>query len=1085
VHNDHVENIYRLSSMQQGLLFHSLFDPEARFYVDQVVYTLHGQLDEGMLLAAWERAVERHAILRTSFHWEGLNELVQVVHTRAPVPVERRDWRDVPDAELPGRLDAYLHEDRSRGFEWEERPLFRLSLIRTGEKAHTFVFRYHHMLLDAWSALMLLEETFTRYGELVQGVDTPSGPVRSYQDYVAWLGRQDIAAAETFWREKLRGFVTPPVLPFERPTMQRSHDEIDVDRESLEEVLWLSEGTTEQLRGLARRHRVTLNTVMQAAWALLLSRYTDQMDIVFGTTASSRPSELDGVQQTLGLFINTLPLRIQLDPNEQFVALCERLQREQADLRSYDYSPLAQVQQWSDVEGGVPLFESIMTFLNVPGISTLSQHDGALQVRDGEYRYKTNYPISIMVVPDKRLSVRVGYDPARFSERTVARVVAHLEIALSAVACDPEVAVMDIPVLSPSERRELLVEWSGSSGPYSQDACVHELFRAQVERAPNAIAVVSEDQQLTYGELDSRANQLARHLRRLGVGPDTRVALCVERSPWFLVGLLAVLKAGGAYVPLDIAYPADRLAFMLADAQVVVLLTQSHLPQLSAEGIAVVQLDSDWADIARESTEPLSGEVRPHHPAYVIYTSGSTGRPKGTLVAHSGLCNVAAAQQLIFGVGPGDQVLQWASASFDASVFDVVMALCSGATLHLASQEQLMPGPGLVELLRRRSITLLTIPPSALAAVPAGAELPDLRTLILAGEALAAELVSRWIEGRRIFNAYGPTETTIWATVAECDGGAQPPPIGKPIQNIRTYVVDRQCSPTPVGVPGELCIGGVGVARGYLGLLELTAERFVSDPFSDDPAARMYRTGDRARWRNEGVLEFLGRIDRQVKVRGFRVEPAEIETLLHTHPAIDSAVVLADRDPSGEQRLVAYLVAAETLPPDRAIREFLAEKLPDHMLPAAFVRLDALPITLNGKLDQEALPSPEEMVAERARSARVAPRNQVEQTLTEIWRHVLGLDEIGVDDDFFELGGNSIKATQLASRVRQRFEVSLPLRAIFELKTVARCAEQVERLVRDELDALPEEQAEAIAAAVSVHASEPNGASQPESVTSN
>jgi amino acid adenylation domain-containing protein len=1084
VHTDQVENIYRLSSMQQGLLFHSLFDPDARFYVDQVVYSLHGELDEGLLLAAWARAVDRHAILRTSFHWEGLNELVQVVHNDAPVPVERRDWRDAPDAELSGRLDAYLHEDRSRGFEWEERPLFRLSLIRTAEQAHTFVFRYHHMLLDAWSALMLLEETFTRYGEQAQGIDTSSGPVRSYQDYVAWLGRQDIAAAEAFWREKLRGFATPPVLPFERPSAQSGNDEVDVDRESLEEVLWLSEGTTEQLRGLARRHRVTLNTVMQATWALLLSRYTDQTDIVFGTTVSSRPSELEGVQQTLGLFINTLPLRVQLNPDEQFVALCARLQREQADLRRYDYSPLAQVQQWSDVGGGVPLFESIMTFLNVPGISTLSQHDGALQVRDGEYRYKTNYPISIMVVPDERLSVRIGYDPARFSEGTVARVVAHLETALSAVASDPEVTVMDVPVLSPAERRELLVEWSGSSGSYSRDACVHDLFRAQVERAPDAIAVVSDDQQLTYAELDGRANQLAHHLRRLGVEAEARVALCVERSPWFLVGLLAVLKAGGAYVPLDTAYPADRLAFMLADAQVRVLLTQSHLPQLSAEGVTLVQLDSHWPEIARESAEPPSSEVRPHHPAYVIYTSGSTGRPKGTLVAHGGLCNVAAAQQLTFGVGPGDQVLQWASASFDASVFDVVMALCSGATLHLASQELLMPGPGLVELLRRRSITLLTIPPSALAAVSSGAELPDLRALILAGEALPAELVARWIEGRRIFNAYGPTETTIWATVAECDGGVEPPPIGRPIQNVKTYVVDAQCSPTPVGVPGELCIGGVGVARGYLGLPELTAERFVSDPFSDDPAARMYRSGDRVRWRNDGVLEFLGRVDRQVKVRGFRIEPAEIEALLRTHPAIDSAVVLADRDPAGEQRLVAYLVAAAALPPDRAIRELLAEKLPDHMLPAAFVQLDALPITLNGKLDQSALPSPEEMTAGRVSAPRVAPRNPVEQTLAEIWRHVLGLEEIGVDDDFFELGGNSIKATQLASRVRQRFEVALPLRAIFELKTVARCAEQVERMVRDELDALPEQEAEAIAATGPTRVGEPRGASQPESVAS-
>jgi amino acid adenylation domain-containing protein len=642
-----------------------------------------------------------------------------------------------------------------------------------------------------------------------------------------------------------------------------------------------------------------------------------------------------------------------------------------------------------------------------------------------------------------------------FDEATIARMAGHFQTLLEAIAANPKQKISELPLLTPAEEQQLIVEWNNTWAEYPQDRCIHQLFEEQVERAPDAVAVVFEEEQLTYRELNYRANQLANYLRELGVGPEVLVGICVERSFDTIVGILGVLKAGGAYVPLDPTYPKERLAFMLEDSSVPVLLTQTQLVELLPQHRArVVCLDGDIEKIAAHSSDNLSSSVTPDNLAYIIYTSGSTGKPKGVLLAHSGLCNLATAQIQLFDVQPDSRILQFASFSFDASVSEIFMAIVSGATLVLAKQDSLMPGPALIGLLREEAITTVTLPPSVLAVLPPE-EFPALQTIIVAGEACPPDLVKRWAKERQFFNAYGPTEATVCATVALCSDGSQKPPIGRPIANTQIYILDTQNQPVPIGVPGELHIAGAGLARGYLNRPELTEQKFIPSPFSDDKSDRLYKTGDFARYLPNGNIEYLGRIDNQVKVRGFRIELGEIEAALGQHPDVREVAVICREDTPGSKRLVAYVVPAGKRADTSSLRSFLKAKLPDYMIPAAFVMLDALPLTPNGKVDRRALPAPEKR--SELEYPKVAPCTPIEEMLASIWGNILSIDSLGIHDNFFELGGHSLLATQVISRVRDILAVSLPLRSLFEAPTIAEFAERVENSLKNgqSIEALP------------------------------
>jgi amino acid adenylation domain-containing protein len=905
---DHMEDIYNLSPMQEGMLFHTLHAPGGGLYVVQLRCDLHGNLQASALEQAWAQLIEQHPVLRTSFHWEELEKPVQVVWRQAKLPIERLNWSDLPPSHRRQLLHDYVTADRQRGFDLAQAPLMRLTIIRLAVDLHHLIWSFHHILLDGWCLSLVFNEMLACYEALSQGRELRLPKRRPFRDYIAWLQRQNRAEAEAYWRRVLKGFKAPTPLIIDRPESVGSTGGDDQAVEYGKVERRLSAKTMEELNRLARSERMTLNVIMQGAWALLLSRYSGEREVVFGATVSGRPAELAGVEEMIGMFVNTLPVKIGVRNEARVVDWLNQLQREQVEAREYEYSPLVELQRWSEAPREMGLFESLVVFENYPvDDQSIQNSNTGLEIRRIQSSEKVNYPITLVITPGAELLLQFFYYCWRFEESTVRRMMDHVEALLQGVIAGPERRVAELQLLPEGERRQLLYDWNNTTQDYPADRYFHHLLEAQVEPAPEAVAVRFGQEQITYQELNERANKLAHHLRALGVAPEVRVGLLLERSVELVVAVLGVLKAGGAYVPCDPQYPRERLAMMIADSEATVIITHRGMGQALPHSARVVEIDTQWSVIARQSVaNPVSG-VLADNAAYLIYTSGSTGRPKGVLVPHRGLNNLAQVQIAAFGIRPDSHVLQFASLSFDASVWEIAMALSSGGTLCLGRPEALLPGPALLRLLSEQSVTHVTLPPSALAILP-DAELPALRAIIVAGEACAPSLVDRWSRDRRFFNAYGPTETTVCATISECVNGDRKPAIGRPISNTKVYLLDANLNPAPVRVPGELHISAVGMARGYLNNPDLTAQKFIPDPFSTEPGSRLYKTGDLALYLPDGNLEFINRIDDQVKLRGYRIELGEIETMLSRHAAVRQAVVLAREDVPGEKRLVAYVL---------------------------------------------------------------------------------------------------------------------------------------------------------------------------------
>jgi amino acid adenylation domain-containing protein len=916
----------------------------------------------------------------------------------------------------------------------------RLSLIRVGDVEHRLIWSCHHILLDGWSIPVLLDEVFTAYGALCRREPPRLATAPLYRDYIAWLRQQDIGAAERYWRRRLAGFVAPSSLGLARPAAAGAPRERYAEHDEAVAI--------GLLETFARRHRLTVNTLVQGAWALLLARYGGSDDVVFGVTVAGRPAELPEVERTVGLFINTLPLRIAITPAQPVVHWLRDVQARQTELLEHQYTPLSEVQRWSEVPAGTSLFDSIVVFENYPAeLSAMSAASQTIRIFDVQAVERTNYPLTLQVAIGQTLSLKLTSDIDRFEDSAIDRLIEHFSRLLQEIVTDADRAVADVPLLSEAERRMLVSGFNATATDYPRERCLHELVTEQAARTPDAPALIFQNHTLSYGALERRANQLAHYLRARGVGPDRVVGVCAERSLEMVVALLAILKAGGAYLPLDPTYPPDRLAYMLDNAKAPVLLTQAALAdRLPPTDAVTVRLDADLPHIARCPTTPPDSTVAPDNLAYVIYTSGSTGRPKGVMNAHRGIVNRIAWMQDAYRLTPADRVLQKTPFGFDVSVWEFFWPLAFGATLVIARPGGHQEPAYLAELIERAGVTVTHFVPSMLQAFLEAADLSccrSLRDTMCSGEALPVETQNRFLQQLpgRLHNLYGPTEAAVdvsaWACQLEPD--ATQVPIGRPIHNITLHVLDRRLEPVPVGVAGELHIGGVGVARGYLGRPGLTAERFMPSPFAS--GERLYRTGDLARWRGDGALDYLGRIDHQVKIRGFRIELGEIEAALLGHAGIEQAAVLA-RDDGGDRRLVAYVTGrGGAVPQPAELRAHLQRSLPDYMVPTAFVHLDQLPLSPNGKLDRKALPAPDRQPADR-----VAPRTRTEQTLAAIWQDVLKLPSVGANDNFFECGGNSLSATRAIARIQQELRVALPLRTIFSTSTLGELAESIEIL---------------------------------------
>ncbi|HEX6373282.1 MAG TPA: amino acid adenylation domain-containing protein [Longimicrobium sp.] len=1046
---ENVQDIYPLAPLQEGILFHHLMTTEGDPYLLGSLHAFASRDDLDRYLVALRAVMGRHDILRTAVRWEGLPEPVQVVLREAPLTVEEEEL-DAASGMSAGEQLYARFDPRHHRMDVRQAPLMRAHVARDAAGNRWLLLLLRHHLISDHATLEVLQSEIDAH---LSGRAHALPAALPFRDFVA-QARNGVSA------EEHQAFFTEMLGDVEQPTAPFGVLDVRGDGSAMREArLELDGRLAARLRERARALGVSAASVFHVAWAQVLARAAGLEDVVFGTLLLGRMHGGEGASRVMGPFINTLPLRVRL--GAVGAQACVRQTHAQlAMLMRHEHASLALAQRCSAVEAPSPLFTTLLNFRHSANKTGSHAPAAAPAARAGGMIFaeeRSNYPLA-MSVDDlgegfrlKGQVMHASLDPVRvcgFMHRALEGLVEALETA-------PSRAVGAIDVLPAEERARVLEEWNRTDAPYAGGSCIHELFQAWVERAPDAEAVASGDERWSYGELNARANRLAHHLRARGVGPDVRVGISVERGPEMVAAVLAVLKAGGAYVPLDPSYPADRLAYMLADSAPAMVLTQDAVAETLADVFAglgadvpVLRVDAStrpWA--AEADTDPARGALTPEHAAYVIYTSGSTGRPKGVLVPHRGLCNVAAAQQRAFGVGAGDRVLQFASLSFDAAAFELVMALASGAALCVASRDELLPGPGLLALLRRQAITTVTLPPSALAALPVE-ELPALRTITTAGEALPAELAARWGARHRLWNLYGPTEATIWSTVSECADPARTPDIGQPIANTRAYVLDAALEPLPVDVAGELYVGGAGVARGYLGRPALTAERFVPDPFGGEPGARLYRTGDLCRWSAEGALDFIGRVDHQVKVRGFRIEPGEIEARLVEHAGVDEAVVVAREEASGETRLVAYVVADATAGAE-VLRAHLGERLPAHMVPAAFVRLDAFPLTPNGKLDRRALPAPGDDAF--ARRGYEAPVGETEQALAEVWADVLRVERVGRWDDFFELGGHSLLAVRVISRVRQVLAVEVALAELFAHPVLAEFARELETAVRSEL----------------------------------
>ncbi|MBO1055966.1 MAG: amino acid adenylation domain-containing protein [Dolichospermum sp. JUN01] len=1033
-----------LSFAQQRLWFLDQLQPNSSLYNIPLALRLAGFLEVAALEQSLEEIIYRHEALRTNFITIN-GQPTQIIQTVRNWQLSVIELQHLPRFEQETSAQELAITQAIQPFDLASGSLLRATLVVLSETEHILLICMHHIVSDEWSMGVFIQELATFYNAYAQGQPNAAPLPIQYADFAIWqrqwLVGEVLQSQLSYWKQQLKDAPALLSLPTDRPrpAVQKFVGAYQEFALSLE--------LTQGLMQLSQQQGVTLFMTLLAGFDTLLYRYTGQSDILVGTPIANRNhSEIEGL---IGFFVNTLVMRTDLSADPSFSSLLGRV-REMA-LSAYahqdlPFEMLVEALQPQRNLSHTPLFQVAFVFQNAPNsqVELTGLTVSPLVVES------TTAKFDLTLAMENTGTGLVGvweYNTDLFDSSTIERMASHFVTLLEGIVANPFERISQLPLLTAVEQQQLLIEWNDTQVDYPHDLCIHQLFEEQVERNPDAVAVVFEEQQLTYDELNCRANQLAQYLRSLGVSADVLVGLCVERSLEMIVGLLAILKAGGAYVPLDPEYPQERLSFILEDAQVKVLLTQqSLLDKLQSHQAQLVCLDEIWEEIVQNNQDnPTSGETA-FHLANVIYTSGSTGKPKGVMVEHKGLCNLAQAQMQTFGLHSDSCILQFASLSFDASIWEVVMALGSGARLYLGTKDSLLPGMPLIERLRDYGITHVILPPSALAVLPTE-ELPALQTIIVGGEACAAELIRQWSVGRNFFNAYGPTEASVCSTVAKCTDADQKISIGRPIANAQIYILDSHLQPVPIGVPGELHIGGAGLARGYLNRPELTQEKFIPNPFDN---SKLYKTGDLARYLPDGNIEYLGRIDHQVKIRGFRIELGEIEAVLSQHEDVQISCVIVSEDTPGEtctegsrnKQLVAYIVPQKDVTLTTSeLRQFIGNKLPSYMIPQAFVILESLPITPNGKIDRRALPAPD--LHSEIADKFVAPRNPIEEKLALIWTQVLRLEQVGIEDNFFELGGHSLLATQVISRLQEAFGISLPLRYIFESPTVAQLSEAI------------------------------------------
>lgn len=1046
------EDEYGLSPMQEGMLYHSLASARPGVDINQLVLTTDDDLDPTALMVSFEHVVERYPIFRTAFGWQEGTAPRQIVYPSVQVPVSHVDLRSVPADLRAEKKQEFLEADRRKGFDLAQAPLMRFTFLRLSDTHYELVWTFHHLYLDGRSIFICLNEWFDRYEAVIAGQPFSCEKPPLFGDYIRWLEAQrgdHLRHGEAFWKAQLRGVETATPLP----ELQEAPSELGGQLETR-----LSVELSDRVRASATRFGVTPNTIVQAAWAILLSRYSGETDVIFGATRACRHIPVPRALDIVGMMINTLPVRITVDENERLETLLARVRDQWVAMRPHEHIPLTKIQEWSDIKPGTPLFHSVLVFENFDWKADLRKKAGGWARREFEIVERTNLPITLACDLGEQIFLLIEYDRRVVGNRFAARLLGHMQHLLDEMTARPGVRVGELSIATTAELDQVLYQWNAQTVQPSDDATqtVVERIERAAKTNPDAVAIRDEQRELSYFDLWKDSEALALTLRARGVGPGTIVGVLARRSSLWPVAMLAIFRAGASYLPLDPEYPQDRLSFMLNDSRTpLVLLESSDVERLPREhGVTTIFLDDRQA---WSRTEGSLASVKPDTAAYLLYTSGSTGRPNGVLVHHRALLNHVVAVGREYALTSADRVAQFASASFDVALEEIVPTLVAGATLVMRPRG-LMDANAFLAWVQTHKLSVLNLPTAYWHELTQGMKreqvaVPEtVRLVIVGGEAVSPVAYAAWntLEGAsrvRWLNGYGPTEVTITSTLFEPKtfagdvSGFSQMPIGRPVANLRAYVLDKHRKPIPVGIPGELYLGGVGVALGYFERDALTRERFMVDPFVRDPeigAERMYKTGDRVRFCDDGTLEFLGRVDTQVKLRGFRIELGEIERALAQHPAVQQAVVVLFDD-DGKKQLVGYVVSANAVV-SVELRSFLRSTLPDYMIPSTIMRLARLPITPNGKVDRKALPRPEQRRDPALDGG--GPRNPVEELLLGIWREVLRDSTIGVHDNFFDVGGHSLLTLQVASRAAHA-GLRLTPDQLFQRQTIAELAAHV------------------------------------------
>lgn len=1041
--------INKLTPMQNGMLFHSLMDEEGVNYHEQMCYLIEGEIDPALLKQTWQELIDRHEIFRTHFMWEKVKTPVQVVVESKEVEFYEYDIAHLSESEQEEYIEAFKKEDLSNKFDFQDSKLNRLSILKLSNRKYLLCWSFHHILLDGWSVALITGQLFHIYSCLASGAPLPPKPVSQFSDYLDWLKNQNINKGLKFWEDYMMEFKEPTLLPYERE-VQKNETIAKADAK----ILTIEPSEAQEIYEFCKKNNITTNTLFQTVWGIILQRYNNSSQSCFGMTVSGRPHELKNVEEIIGIFINTIPVIIKAEKGQTVQEVLSAVNEDLVRIRDYEYVPLNEIQKLSSSPEN-KFFDSIIAFENYPATKVVNEMNFDFHVSLVSVFELSNYDLALVIGSNEEIMIKFVYNSELFSPETVDRFQKHMVRLIQEMIRHPEASVTDICVLDEEEQQRLLVEWNQTKADYPRDKTIYQLFEEQVEKTPEAFAATFEQEQVTYRELNEKANQLARVLRTKGVGPNQIVGLMAERSLETVIGILGIIKAGGAYLPIDPEYPDERIEYMLQNSKATLCLTQKSLVDEINLPIDLMVLDDP--DLYSGDGSNLDSQNHPEDLVYIIYTSGSTGNPKGVMIKHQGLVNYATWASKMYVRGEKVDFPLYSSLSFDLTVTSLYVPLITGNTIVIygTDDKELL----ITKIVQEDKVQIIKLTPAHLQVLKnMNLAQSQIKRFIVGGEDLKSELareIDQKFGGKvEIYNEYGPTETVVGCMIHCYDperDTRQSVPIGIPADNVQIYLLDENLQPVTINVPGEIYISGDGVARGYLNREELTNERFVENPFI--PGTKMYKTGDLARRLPNGLIEFLGRIDNQVKIRGYRIELGEIEKQLANLDLIQEALVIDWQNSNGDKALCAYLVTQEELNVT-AIRETLAKTLPDYMIPAYFVKLDKIPLTNNGKVDRKALPNPESSLQEGKKY--VAPTNEAEEKLAQIWAEVLGLEKVGIHDNFFELAGDSIKAIQILARANQH-GLNIGLSDIFEYMTIAdliknvNYSEDKEEIVQDEV----------------------------------